>query len=324
MPTENKSDPDLRALRVFEAVLAEGSLSRAAARMDLGQPSVSKVLAQLRLWAGDPLFIRAGSRMEPTARALELAAPVRALLEASSALQAPRAAFDPLTSERGFSFFISDVGIIRYLPPLVERLRRDAPRVRLRAVQLDAQRLHTRLEAGEVDLLIGPFPDLPQSVRRQRLFDEGYVSVVRAGHPRMKRAPSLEAYLREQHVLVSAAGTGHAHAAAERALESVLPDANIAVRLPGFVSAAMVARSSDLVATLPERVARLLAGEFGLRIVRPPLALPRMEICQYWHERFHRDPGHRWLRGLFHAMFGEKPGDLPGAAGTGNAKARGR
>ena len=128
---------------------------------------------------------------------------------------------------------------------------------------------------------------------RQRLFTEGYVSVIRRDHPRLPANPTLAAFREERHVVVSAYEAPHAHEELDRLLTAALPSANIALRVPGFVAAAMVAKYTDAVATLPLRVGTMLAEELGLQLVRPPLALPRVPIGLFWYERSHRDPANK-------------------------------
>ncbi len=243
--------------------------------------------------------------MEPTARALELRATVQVILDAACSFDAPRDSFDPERSERSFSFFITDGGISRLLPPLIRVLSKEAPSIRLRAVQLNAQHLQARLETGEVDLAFGAFSSLTHGVRRQRLFSEGFVSLTQKNHPRINGAPSRAAFIAERHVLIAASGTGHAHHLAERALEAVVPAKNILLSVPSFIAAALVVKHTDAIATLPERLGRLLAEELGLQVVAPPVELPRIMMAQYWHERFHRDAGNRWLRSVVFRLFNE-------------------
>ncbi len=306
-----EDDLQFEQMRVFLALLAERSLTRAAQRLEVSQPTVSKTLKRLRDYFGDPLFVRVAGGMEPTVRARDLEEPVRALVEDAARLRSSHGAFDPARSTRSFSIFISDVGAIGILPAVAERIGRTAPGVRLRAIQLDIRTLHRRLESGDADLAVGDLRSLVHNIRRQQLLSEGYLGLVRKGHPRLTGTPTADAYAAERHVLVSAADTGHGHRQAERALEAALPAANIALRVPGFVAAAMIARRSDLVATLPARIAATLAGELDLVAFAPPLTLPEIVVSQHWHERFDRDAGNRWLRETIFALFGRGRAPVP-------------
>jgi DNA-binding transcriptional LysR family regulator len=302
---------DLHHLQIFDVLLVERNLTRCARALNMTQPALSKTLARLRVYFGDPLFVRVALRMEPTPKALELAQPVRAILDSMRALRSDHAAFDPLTSERRFSFFMVDAAVVQMLPPLLEALRVEAPKVHVQAVPCDVHHLDHWLESGLVDLAIGSFPSLTQGIRRHPLWTERYVSVFRKGHPRLQAASfaegptdaALQGFVAEQHALVAAAGTGHEYASAERALEAVLPPDHIVCRVPTFAAAAHIARNSDIVATVPRTLGLALARDLDLEAVEPPLSMPQMELAQYWHDRFHRDPGSQWLRSVFRRLF---------------------
>ena len=294
---------DLHHLEVLDVLLREHSLTGAAKVLDLSQPALSKTLATLRRYFDDPLFVRVGLRMEPTAKALQLRDPVGAILTRMRALRTEHVAFDPATSRRIFNFCVVDAGVIKLLPPLVKLLVRQAPGVRLHTMQVEARQLEPWLESGKLDFAMGSFPALTKGVRRQFLWTETYVGVVRSGHPRLRRSPSLAAFAAEKHVLVSTLGTGHAHQLAERALEAAIGPENVLCRVPMFIGAAVLAKHTDAVATLPLSVATVLARDLDLQIVKPPLRLPRIEIYQYWHDRFHREPGNQWIRAVFATLF---------------------
>ena len=297
---------DLHDLEVLEVLLRERSLTRAAKVLEVTQPALSKTLGRLRRYFSDPLLVRAGLRMEPTAKALELASPIGGILERVRALRSEHVAFDPATSSRTFNFCVVDAGVIKLLPPLVNHLLATAPRVRVRTVALDAQQLEPWLASGNIDFAMGSFPALTKAVRRQLLWTEGYVSVVRHGPPRLGRRPSAAAFAAEKHVLVSTVGTGHAHQLAERAIEAAVPAENIMCRVPMFLAAAIIAKHTDAVATLPFSIATVLAEDLNLTIVKPQIKLPRIEIFQYWHDRFHREPGNQWIRAVFTRLFREQ------------------
>jgi DNA-binding transcriptional LysR family regulator len=310
IPGSYSTELDLHHLEVLDVLLREHSLTRAAQTLNVTQPALSKTLARLRRYFDDPLFVRVALRMEPTPKALELRAPVNAILERMRALRSEHVPFDPKTSDRTFNFCVVDAGVIKLLPRLVNRLAEEAPGVRLRVLQLDAEHLESWLVSGKVDFAMGSFPSLTKAIRRQPLWVERYVSVVRKGHPRIAKEPKIEAFAAEKHVLVSAAGTGHAHLLAERAIESVVPETNIICRVPMFISAAVLAKHTDAIATLPMSIATVLAKDLDLQIITPPLKLPKIEIYQYWHECLHREPGMKWMRGEFLKLFKE-PNERP-------------
>jgi DNA-binding transcriptional LysR family regulator len=305
IPQGYHGEPDLHHLQVFDVLLREHSLTRAARTLNVTQPALSKTLARLRRYFDDPLFVRVALRMEPTPKALKLQAPVQAILERMRLLRSEHVSFDPRVSHRTFSFCVVDAGLIKLLPPLVDRLLDEAPNVRLNVLQLEAQHLEPWLETGKLDFAMGSFPSLTKGIRRQPLWVERYVSVARRNHPRMSAEPTMRAFAAEKHVLVSIAGSGHAHQQAERALEAAIPAQNIICRMPMFIGAAIVARQTDAVATLPLSVADVLCKDLELQVITPPLKLPRIDIYQYWHDRFHRDPGNQWIRSIFKDLFGK-------------------
>jgi len=304
MDSEAYSELSLRELRVLYALLQQRSTTRTAQAMETTQPSISKMLRRLRAQFSDPLFVRNGQAMQPTAKALDIADRLRALLAAADGLRSVATEFDPASSDRRFSLLLTDVGMIRFLPPLIARLATIAPNISVRAVPLDARQFEHRLETGEADLAFGAFPKAARHLRRQRLYFDGYSSVVRKHHPRARRCQAGAGFLAERHILVTGSETGHAaHRTAHRVLSSAVAPANVMLRVPSFIAGAIVAAETDGVATLPTNLAKRLAGPLGLIAFEPPIVLPRIEIAQFWHERYHRDPGHKWLRNLTFELF---------------------
>ena len=179
----NVHDIDLNLLRVFDAVLHEKGVTPAAARLGLTQPAVSNALARLRKLLGDALFVRTPRGMDATPFARELAEPVRQALALLESALAHGPGFDPATATRAFRFYMSDLGQIEFLPPLVERVQRDAPGVRLEAVALEVEDIADALAAGALDLAVGFLPGLGAPVRRQALFKDPYLCLMRADHP---------------------------------------------------------------------------------------------------------------------------------------------
>jgi len=306
IPGGNTVEVDLRQLRAFEVLLRERNLTRAATVLGVAQPALSKTLAKLRRYFADPLFVRAGHRMEPTAKSLELADAVHALLDDATMLRARHRPFDPKTSTRTFSFSVVDAGLVHLLPPLLAHLEEHAPGVRLRVTPMEFQELEAALEAGHLDFAMGSFRSRSKRIRRQTLWSVGYVSVVRRDHPRLVAKPSLAAFAAERHVLVSTARTGHEHQLVERALERVLAEERIVCRVPTFMAAAYAASRTDVVATVPAGIASELSDALRLRAFAPPVRLPRIDVAQHWHERFHREPGSRWIRSVFVDLFGNR------------------
>lgn len=190
------SELNVRELRILDTLLRERSITRTAQSMGTAQPAISKALARLRKQFSDPLFVRNGQAMQPTG--------------AIDGLRAAAMVFDPLRSDRLFSLLLTDVGMVRFLPPLVAHVAAMAPNVSLRAVPLDSRQFELKLEAGEADLALGAFPKAAGHLRRQRLFSDGYLSVIRKRHPRLEKSRSRSGFLAERHILVTASPTGKA------------------------------------------------------------------------------------------------------------------
>lgn len=296
----NVQDIDLNLLRVFDAVLHERGVTPAAARLGLTQPAVSNALARLRAVFGDTLFVRTGSGMDATPFARELAEPVRQALALLESALAHGPGFDPGSSTRAFRFYMSDVGQIEFLPPLIERVQRAAPGVRLEAVGLGVEDISGALAAGALDLAVGFLPALGPPVRRQPLFRDPYVCLMRLGHP--IKVLTKRRFLEASHALVSYRG---GHRVIEEALDRAGLARRIALRVPHFTVVPMILERSDLVLTLPSRVARVYERRGHLKWLPLPLPIPQADVGVHWHERFEADPGNRWLREQIIALFSD-------------------
>ena len=295
-----RNELDLFQLKVIDTLLREQSLTRAAEALDITQPALSKTLARLRDYFNDQLFVRVAFQMKPTTKALALAPQIASILKELSVLQCEQLPFLPETSARHFKLAAPDAAIVLTLPSVLMDMRKQAPNLRLHVVQFDVEHLHYRLESGEVDLAAGDYPLLVQGIKRQRLIRTNYLSLVRLGHPRIEEFKSLEGFASESHILIAAEGAGHYNKIAQEALELVIPKENISARVPGFAAAVLLAKYTDAIVTLPRLIAAALARELDLQSFETPMQLPEIEIYQYWHERYDRDPGHIWLRSLFH------------------------
>jgi len=296
----NVQDVDLNLLRVFDAVLREHGVTAAAARLGLTQPAVSNALARLRALFGDALFVRTAAGMDATPFARELGEPVRQALALLESALAHGPGFDPASSARAFRFYMSDLGQIEFLPPLLERVQHAAPGVRLEAVALEIEDIADALAAGALDLAVGFLPGLGPPVRRRALFRDPYVCLMRADHPAIKEKLTRKLFLEASHALVSYRG---GHRVIEEALDRAGLARRIALRLPHFTVAPMVLERTDLILTLPARVARVFERRGNLKSLPPPVTIPPAEVAVHWHERFESDPGNRWLRELMIALY---------------------
>jgi DNA-binding transcriptional LysR family regulator len=301
----NVQDLDLNLLRTFDAVLQDKSVTGAAARLGLTQPAVSNALARLRALFGDPLFVRTPAGMDATPFARELGEPVRQALALLESALSHGPGFDAAASTRAFRFYMSDLGQVEFLPPLVERLQRVAPGVRLEAVALDVEDINDALAAGTLDLAVGFLPGLGQPVLRLPLFRDPYVCLMRADHPLMGKTLSKKKFIEASHALVSYRG---GHRVIEEALERAGLARRIALRVPHFTVVPMVLERTDLILILPARVARVFEQRGKFKSLPPPVPIPPADVGVHWHERFDGDPGNRWLREQLLELFATRAG----------------
>ena len=296
----NALDP--RLLMVFDEIYKSRSVSRAAESLELGQPAVSIALAKLRRHFDDPLFVRTSSGMDPTPLGEELVRPVRDALAALERVLGHRAGFDPRTSDRRFSVCMTDISQLVLLPRLWAHLRATAPGIRIDIAHLSAD-TPKMLESGEADLALGFIPQLEAGFYQQALFRQDYVCMVSADHPRIRKGLTLADFEAEDHAVVSFSGTGHLILDRELARQGITR--RVALRIPNFLGVAFVIEHTDLIVTIPRRLGEVLEGRGRFRIFPVPFELPDYAVKQHWHERYHHDPGNRWLRGLISELLSE-------------------
>jgi DNA-binding transcriptional LysR family regulator len=291
----NISSVNLNWLVALDALIEERSVTRAAQRTGVTQGAMSNTLGHLRGLFEDPLFRRTAHGLEPTPRALAIAEPVRQALRLFEATLAPPS-FDAATAERTFVVTASDYVEFVLMPPLMRRLAKEAPGVRIEVRPWGLHEVPASLARAEADLMIGFYDEVPRGHRHAILFDEEYVCIVRKGHPDVGSKLTLARYLTLEHVLVSQrAGSA---GSVDRALEAQGKRRRIAARVSHFLMVPMLVARTDLVAALSRRVAEPLAGPLGLKMLAPPIALPRGRIGQVWHEQMESDPAQRWFREL--------------------------
>ncbi len=289
------SQVDLNLMIVLQALLRERQVTRAALAVGLSQSATSHALSRLRELFGDPLLVRSGNRLDLTPRATSLLPELERGLAHLGAALAGEAAFDPASAERRFTVAIADYGQALLLGPLLRRLGSEAPRVELTAISLPSA--VEPIDSGAVDMGVVASGPLPPGFSARELFDDGFVCCVRKRHPSV-RGPriKLEQYLALGHVLVAPSGTRGSVVDTE--LERRGHVRRIAIRISSFLLAPLIVSQSDLVSTGPERLLGRLAPHYPIRIVEPPLKLPRFKLWLVWHSRRDHDPAHAWLRAL--------------------------
>jgi DNA-binding transcriptional LysR family regulator len=285
--------PDLEVMRCFLHLHRERHLTRAARHAGLSQPAMSRALGRMREAFGDPLFVRTPRGMLPTPRAEALAPEVAAVLAAADALVQP-ASFHPARLERTFTIATNDMIDADLVPRLVDALAREAPGVAI-ATRPITEPSPDALVSGRIDLLLGVRDMVPADAMAVQLFDDGFVCAVRRDHPRVGKRLTLARFLELPHLQI--APRGEPGGAVDTVLDALGRSRRIVARTHGFLSAPAIVASSDLILTAPTRVLRLLAGPFRLRLLPPPVDVPRFVIWQAWHPRVHKDPAHVWFRG---------------------------
>jgi DNA-binding transcriptional LysR family regulator len=300
---------DLNLLRVFDAIYTTHSVTIASSTLHLTQPAVSKQLNRLREIFEDPLFVRTVEGMAPTPRAEALAGPIhRALTDVRSAFDS-QVGFDPSASERTFRIFMNDAGQMALLPRVLTVLAAEAPRVNIETVQMPTARMRgVGLESGDVDLAVGYFENFDGSIRCQVLFEEQYVGIVRENHPDIRDTLSFEQFLHASHLVYQPAGGGHAsqESFVDKAFWAAGVHRRVAVRLAHAVGISSMVSNTDHLVVIPHRLALACARLVPVRILELPIEIPHFKVTQYWHDRFHADPGNQWLRNIFRRLYGSR------------------
>ncbi|MGO7533181.1 LysR family transcriptional regulator [Rhizobium leguminosarum] len=287
------STPDLNLLVTLDVLLAEGSVARAAKRLRLSPSAMSRALARLRETTGDPLLVRAGRGLVPTPRALELRERVGRIVEDAQAVLRPAEALDLQRLVRTFTLRTSEGFAESFGPDLIARLGRQAPGVRLRFVQ-KPDKDSAPLRDGTVDLETGVVGGTTgPEVRAQALFRDRFIGVVRLGHPLCERELTPSLYAAGQHIYVSRRGLDKGPI--DEALTALGLERQIATIVSGFSTALALARTSDLIASVPERHTGALRA--GMHSFPLPVPTPEITVSLLWHPRMDADPAHRWLRG---------------------------
>lgn len=286
------STPDFNLLITLDAVLAEGSVARAARRLRLSPSAMSRALARLRETTGDPLLVRAGRGLVPTPRAVELRERVSQLVLDSTEVLRPDKPVDPGQLVRTFTLRTSEGFVDNFGPELIARVSAEAPGVRLCFLQKsdkDSSSLRdglVDLETGVVGKAMGP------EVRTQALFRDRFIGVVREGHPLSQGEITATRYAAERHIMVSRRGQDSGPI--DDALNSLGLKRDVVTIVGGFATALALARGSELIASVPERhTGKLRAGMHSFPL---PVAVPEITVSMFWHPRQDADPAHRWLR----------------------------
>lgn len=292
---------DLNLLRVFDAVMTEQNLTRAANRLAMTQPAVSNAVKRLRDALGDELLIRTAHGVKPTARAESLWPAVRRALADLEEAVAPRS-FELAKANATFRMAMADATAALLLPPLVRLIESEAPGIDIRMVPLTTREPRPMLLRGDIDIAIGFFPGVVAQlqgstetpVRHERLYAGHYVCVMRKNHPLADKELTLDRYCDANHLLVSF--SGRARGLVDDSLVAMNRERRILLTVNQFFTAGQVVAASDLLMVIPYHL--IDATGMSDQLIRKslPFSLPEVHIDMLWHERDARSPGHRWLR----------------------------
>ncbi len=293
---------DLNLLVVFDAILKDRNITVAAQRVGLSQPAMSSALSRLRKTFGDPLFVRTGRGMQPTPYAQVLASPLQKACELVASSLEIGTAFNPVTSTRTFTFFMTDIGEVVLLPRLLGALETRAPDVRVKVLRVPERGAREAMAAGEVDIAVGLFPEFKAGFFQQRLYGDDFVCLASANHPQLAQMGQPRKFAQMRHAVATMAGTGH-EAALEKAFAEARVRRRVVLDIPHFMAMPTIIAHTNYVVTVPRRLAMAVADYPHVSILEPPIPIPAFEIKQHWHERYHQDPASRWMRSLMAELF---------------------
>ncbi len=300
---------DLNLLRVFDTVMIERNVTRAAAQLAMSQPAVSNALRRLRETVGEDLFIPGRTGVTPTPHAMSLWPAVRDALAGLRDVFEPQG-FDPCTDEHVFTLLMADATASVLVPPLLAALEQQHSRIELRVEPLTSRDPRQPLERGSADVAVGFFPDVERLLAASGtmgdfLFDSlyqcEYVCALRRGHPLAgKPALSLDDYCAAAHARVNF--TGRPHGFVDEALTRLGRSRRVVLTVNHFATAARAVQQTDLLSVFPRSYVAVSGVENDVVIRMPPFELPRIEVGLLWHRRRERDIAHRWLRRMIASL----------------------
>lgn len=306
---------DLNLFTVFDAIYREGGITPASKRLHLSQPAVSHALARLRELLDDPLFERHGNTMVPTPKARSLAATISQSLGGLEKMLQHAGQFDPAASERSFTVAVRESQEISFLPAMLRRVGKEAPRVDIASVRIDRRDVEEDLQSGELDAAVDVALPLSTEVRRERVTAEPLVVLARKAHPVVQSALDLETYLSMDHVLVTGRRRGGGYE--DLALARLGMTRRIRVRCQQHAAASEIVSQSDLLVTMTRSQAALANRHAANRVLAFPADVPPLEMFLYWHASVDADPANQWFRRLvLDTLVGERDAEAAARKGA--------
>lgn len=288
----NIKNLDLNLLRVFDTLMDEKNVSRAAEKLSVSQPAVSGMMTRLRHSLDDQLFIRSQHGIVPTIRAQQLSGPIKKLLRELDSVLEPTL-FEPQSAELTLSIAATDYSLRAIVEPFLLTLREQAPNIKVSVRWINEHELFEQMERGIIDLALTTPEASPVDLRAKTLFDETYVCVLRDGHPLIEdNTLTLEQFCSIDHAIVSYVG-GAFEGMTDQVLHSLGKQRRVVLSVPSFLSLVNILKTSDLCAVVPRR---LITNVHGLTTVNLPFKVPGFTKIMAWHERTHDSDAHRWFR----------------------------
>jgi DNA-binding transcriptional LysR family regulator len=297
---------DLNLIAVFDALVREQSVTRAADALGLSQSAMSHALRRLRTFFNDPLFVKTAEGMVPTPMAGKLTPSILQIMGTVRSDLLLQAGFDPAKAKRVFSFCMTDMGELVFLPPLIRALRELAPGCSIRTMQLPPKQIFSTLESGDADLALGSIHAIPKGLFQQQLFAHPFVTIVNHENREIGERMTIEQFFKMEHVVVAL--SGNPDDAYDRPVRDYEVKRKIFLTTPHFLSVPLIIEQyPQLIATVPRELGRIFSNYKAIRVVEAPLSLPRFFLRQHWHPRFQHDEANIWLRKLVKKTFNDYP-----------------
>jgi DNA-binding transcriptional LysR family regulator len=284
-------------LKCLVALVDHSQVSRAAAALSISQPAMSRAMSQLRAITADPVLVKGGGGLIPSAKAIQLRDFAERILQEMDQLLSDAVAFDPKRTHHVFRMVASDYLECLFVDRLVRSFGADYPGIAMSLRHpIHPTEFNRCLESGEVDFCIGLLPPCLHELRYRPLFSDRIVCMARAGHWAVGRKLSPEEFAALEHVVIVPNTTNRFGEAVDEALEARGLRRNRRFVTPNYMTAPHVLAQSDMVALLPLSVATRLRDRFGLAEIAMPVDVPAFEVCISWHDRTHRHAAHMWFR----------------------------
>lgn len=306
MNNMHNGDLDLNLLPVFDALIRVKNVSRAAEELSMSQSAVSHALKRLRDFFGDPLFLKTGSGMQPTPKALELLPSVLTVMGTVRTELLVREGFNAAVARRSFGLCLTDMGELIFLPKLIARLRDAAPGCTLHTRQVPMHQIQGVLESGEADLAIGSLHSMPDGLFQQQLFTRSFVTIVNRRNRKIGNNISREQFFEMEHIVVSL--SGRLEDAYDGIVDKLAGPRRVYLTTGHFLTVPMIIEQNpELIATVPRELATKFASYKSIKMVKPPIDVPPFAIRQHWHPRYHHDAANSWLRKQVKDVFDTHP-----------------